>query len=103
MITRSHKLNMVERPGGRALRFALLGLAMLGGVVSWSISPAAWAYAQDGPARSAVNKDLTIAKDDVVEGDVSVTNGKLIVEGEVKGKAAVLNGSAQIDGKVTGD
>jgi hypothetical protein len=103
MITRTRKSNMLEPPGGGTLRLALLGLALIGGIFAWSVAPAPGSFAQNGPARSAVNKDLTIDKDEVVEGDVSVTNGRLIVEGEVKGKVAVVNGSAQIDGTVRGD
>jgi hypothetical protein len=103
MIKRQLKLNTGKQPGPAALRLWLLAIALLGLAISSSTTPVAPAHAQDGPERSAVNSDLTIDKDEVVDGDVSVTNGNLVVYGVVHGNAAVVNGSAQIDGRVDGD
>src|SRR4051794_40876636 len=103
MISRIQELNRAGRGAGGLTRVALMALACLGLLFVAALSQAPAAQAQDGPARSAINSDLTIEKGEVVEGDVSVTGGKLTVYGEVRGKVAVLNGSARVDGKVQGD
>src|SRR5436190_20733396 len=78
-----------------AVLVAALGLA--------AFVPAASASAQDKPARTALNQDLTIEQGEVVDGNVSVTNGNLTVNGEVRGDVAVVNGKADIEGKVHGN
>src|SRR4051812_31031180 len=98
MITSTRKPNTPVRHGGSLAKPVLLVLTLLGFVFSWSMAFGPAAHAQDGPERSAMNADLTIEKGEVVDGDVSVTYGKLIVYGEVHGKVAVLEGSVQIEG-----
>ena len=84
-----------------AWAIALAGLFIA--FLSAGVLGAAPAAAQDDGSRVALNKDMTIAKGDVVEGDVSVTNGKLTLLGEVDGYVVVMQGDAYIDGKVKGD
>ena len=59
--------------------------------------------AQGEPERVAIGSDMLIAEGEVVEGDVSVTNGNLVLKGEVQGDVTVVNGNADIEGKVLGD
>src|SRR5919199_6514919 len=92
-----------RRTGAVAALWALAVPALLCLVLFSSTASPRVAQAQGGPERNAVNRDLTIDRDEVVDGDVSVTNGKLTVYGEVRGKIAVVSGSAEIDGKVGGD
>ena len=61
------------------------------------------ASAQDEPERVAIGSDMLIAEGEVVQGDVSVTNGNLVLQGEVRGDVTVVNGNANIEGKVQGD
>ncbi len=61
------------------------------------------ASAQDEPERVAIGSDMLIAEGEIVQGDVSVTNGNLVLQGEVRGDVTVVNGSADIEGKVLGD
>jgi hypothetical protein len=53
--------------------------------------------------RVAFDQDLTIEEGEIVEGNVSVTNGNLVVYGAVRGKATVVNGDADIYGSVGRD
>ena len=48
---------------------------------------------------------MIIPEGEVVKGDVTVRNGKLIIEGEVDGNVTVINGEKYMAsaGKVTGD
>jgi cytoskeletal protein CcmA (bactofilin family) len=59
--------------------------------------------AQGEPVRVAFDQDMVIDQDEIVNGDVSVTNGDLSVYGTVNGKVSVVNGEANIYGKVLGD
>src|SRR5688500_19992577 len=59
--------------------------------------------AQEEPERVAIGSDMLIDSGEVVEGDVSVTNGNLVLKGEVRGDVTVVNGNAEIEGKVAGD
>jgi|GEM_PF-6899426 len=61
------------------------------------------ASAQGETDRVAIGSDLVIGEDEVVQGDVSVTNGNLILLGEVRGNVAVFNGNVTVSGKVGGD
>ena len=61
------------------------------------------ASAQDEPERVAIGSDMLIAEGEVVQGDVSVTNGNLVLNGEVRGDVTIVNGNADIEGKVLGD
>src|SRR4051812_23316997 len=61
------------------------------------------AAAQSDSGRTAMGKDLTVAKGEVVNGDVTVTNGNLTVLGEVRGEIVVAKGDADIQGTVEGD
>ncbi len=51
------------------------------------------------------NDTVIIPEGEVVKGDVTVRNGKLIIEGEVDGNVTVINGERYMAsaGKVTGD
>jgi anti-sigma factor RsiW len=51
------------------------------------------------------NDTVIIPKGEVVDGDVTVRNGKLIIEGEVNGNVTVINGQKYMAsaGKVTGN
>lgn len=82
------------------MRVALFGLFAL--ILTLTLSPEK-ASAEGDPERVAIGSDLVIGKDEVVQGDVSVTNGNLTVVGEVRGKAVVVNGNAGILGTVEGD
>ena len=48
---------------------------------------------------------LLVPEGEVVKGDVTVRNGKLIIEGEVDGNVTVINGERYMAsaGKVTGE
>lgn len=52
---------------------------------------------------SAVGEDLHVQTGEVVQGDATVTDGDLTVDGEVRGNVVVVQGDAYINGKVTGD
>src|SRR3954462_326734 len=66
-------------------------------------SPGMSAFAQGSGDHAVVNQDLTIQKDETVEGDVSVTGGNLIVYGQVQGEVVVIHGNADVEGSVDGD
>jgi len=66
-------------------------------------SPGTSAFAQGSGDHAVVNQDLTIQKDETVEGDVSVTGGNLIVYGQVQGEVVVIHGNADVEGSVDGD
>ncbi len=54
-------------------------------------------------SRSAVGEDLHIEPGEVVQGDATVTDGDITVDGEVRGNVVVVQGNAYINGKVAGD
>ena len=64
-------------------------------------SSRAWAQSESG--RTVFDQDLTIEAGEIVQGDVSVTGGDLVVYGIINGKANVVNGNADIYGHVLGD
>lgn len=78
-----------------AVAFTLIAALLL-------ISPST-ASAQEEADRVAIGSDLVIGAGEVVQGNVSVTNGNLVLRGEVRGNVAVVNGNATVDGKVGGD
>ncbi len=78
-------------------------LAVLALALGITLAGAQRASAQGEPERVAFDQDLTIKEGETVLGDVSVTNGNLIVYGTVEGKASIVNGKAFIYGKVLGD
>lgn len=91
-----------------ALAISLVTAALIGALGS----AAAPAFAQAQPEvavqvepgdRVAFDQDLTIPEGEVVEGDVSVTNGDLEVLGAIKGKATVFNGDADVFGSIEDD
>ena len=59
--------------------------------------------AQAEPSKSAVGEDLHIGAGEVVQGDATVTDGDMTVDGEVRGNVVVVQGNAYIHGKVVGD
>jgi hypothetical protein len=50
-----------------------------------------------------VGEDLYIGAGEVVQGDATVTDGDITVDGEVRGIVVVVQGNAYIHGKVVGD
>jgi cytoskeletal protein CcmA (bactofilin family) len=54
----------------------------------------------DSQDRVAFDEDLTIPEGEVVEGNVSVTNGDLAVYGTVMGKVNVVNGDVDVYGSI---
>ena len=72
-------------------------LLMVAGPSARSVS------SQEEPERVAIGSDMLIDTGEVVEGDVSVTNGNLVLKGEVRGDVTVVSGNADIEGKVAGD
>ncbi len=91
----------------------MLALLLIATVLAGALgSAAAPAFAQTPqPAaaqtephdRISFEEDLTIAEGEVVDGNVSVTNGDLIVFGVITGKATVVNGDAEIHGSIGND
>jgi cytoskeletal protein CcmA (bactofilin family) len=53
--------------------------------------------------RTAFDQDLTIEEGEIVDGNVSVTNGNLEVRGAIRGKATVFNGDADVHGSIGRD
>src|SRR5436190_13736147 len=91
------------KPQSKVLVVAVVALAVVTILGLGSLFRAApEVVAQSQAGRSAVNQDLAIDQNEVVEGDVSVTDGNLKVNGTVQGNVSVLNGDALIDGKVSG-
>lgn len=88
-----------------AWRLALTGIVgMLALIVgAFSTVGASIAYAQGATGKTAIGSDLRIQRGEVVEGNVTVTDGNAIVDGEVRGNVVVVNGNALINGKVGGD
>jgi hypothetical protein len=98
-------LKRIKRTNGiGVLLVALVAVGLLAavafGIVHEAVQPVA---AQTEPVRVAFDEDLTIDEGETVNGDVSVTNGDLTVDGTVNGKVSVFNGGAKIHGKVLGD
>lgn len=85
-------------------RLVLAGLvgmiALIAGAFSLSTPIAG---AQEVNDRTAIGSDLHIQRGEVVAGNVTVTDGDAIVDGEVLGNVVVLHGDATISGKVGGD
>ncbi|HET9495170.1 MAG TPA: hypothetical protein VFR15_13150 [Chloroflexia bacterium] len=90
----------------KLLTLAILLVVALAGALA---APAASAFAQAQPEvavqvqpqdRVVLDDDLTISEGDVVEGNVSVTNGDLDVYGAVRGKVTVVNGDVNVYGSV---
>jgi cytoskeletal protein CcmA (bactofilin family) len=98
-VTQRLSSKMIFGLGSIAL-VAIFGLVLVF-AAAFCTTPAALAQSQGGD--TAINHDKVIDTDETVDGDVNVTNGNLIVRGEVDGKAVVVNGSATIEGKVTSD
>lgn len=91
-----------------ALLSIAAGLVLL--AITYSIShaiarasAAATQLAQVETSKNAVGQDLRIQPDEVVQGDAIVTDGDMIVDGEVRGNVVVVQGDAYINGKVIGD
>lgn len=87
---------------------ALLAMVAVVAIVGirCSIASAATAVAQVAQvedSKSAVGEDLHIGKREVIQGDATVTDGDMTVDGEVHGNVVVVQGHAYINGKVTGD
>lgn len=59
--------------------------------------------AQAETSKSAVGEDLHVGAGEVVQGDATVTDGDMTVDGEVRGNVVVVQGNAYIHGKVVGD
>jgi hypothetical protein len=59
--------------------------------------------AQAETSTNAVGEDLHIGAGEVVQGDATVTDGDMTVDGEVRGNVVVVQGDAYIHGKVVGD
>lgn len=85
-------------------RLALAGvvgvIALIAGGFSLSTPIAG---AQEATDRTVIGSDLHIQQGDVVAGNVTVTDGNAVVDGEVLGNVVVLQGDATISGKVGGD
>jgi cytoskeletal protein CcmA (bactofilin family) len=84
----------------------LLFAAASAGALGAAATPA---FAQEQPQvvvqvdpqdRVSIDEDLTIPEGEVVEGNVSVTNGNLEVYGAVKGKVTVFNGDVDVYGAI---
>lgn len=87
-----------------AILAIVAGLAFL--AVTYSVTRAATVAMQAAQAetnKTAVGEDLHIESGEVVQGDATVTDGDMIVDGEVRGNVVVVQGDAYINGKVTGD
>jgi hypothetical protein len=87
-----------------ALLSLVAGLTFLAS--AYSITHASDLAAQVGQAetsKSAVGEDLHIGAGEVVQGDATVTDGDMTVDGEVRGNVVVVQGNAYIHGKVVGD
>jgi cytoskeletal protein CcmA (bactofilin family) len=84
-------------------KIGFIALALFGLLAGLSLPVVQTASAQGEPERVAFDSDLVIKSDEVVHGDVSVTNGDLVVYGTVEGKATVVNGEADVFGKIQGD
>jgi hypothetical protein len=101
------EMSIQERPhkkifGAVALTFtAVFGtLALILGALSgWCATPAA----AQGTDRTAFGSDLHIQSGEVVDGNASVTDGDMHLDGEVRGNVVVVNGNAFINGTVGGD
>jgi len=79
------------------------GLALVALLLMIAGPSARSASSQEEPERVAIGSDMLIDTGEVVHGDVSVTNGNLLLKGEVRGDVTVVNGNADIEGKVAGD
>lgn len=82
----------------------IAGLTLL--VFTYSISHVsalASQLTQAETSKSAVGEDLHISRGEVVQGDATVTDGDVTVDGEVRGNVVVVQGNAYINGKVAGD
>ncbi len=86
-------------------RLALAGLVGMIALMSGALSivGTSVAGAQGATDRTAIGSDLHVQRGEVVEGNISVTDGDAIVDGEVRGNIVVVHGNARINGKVDGD
>lgn len=81
---------------------SLVGMiALVVGILSAIGTPVA--DAQEPADKTAIGADLHVQRGEVIEGNVSVTDGDAIVDGEVRGDVVVVQGNALINGKVDGD
>ncbi|HEX9988061.1 MAG TPA: polymer-forming cytoskeletal protein [Chloroflexia bacterium] len=92
-MSKNNRIKSAARLLSLALLMLTLGVLVLPQVVA----------AQETLDRVAFDEDLTIKSGEVVEGNASVTNGHLTLNGEVLGNVVVLNGNAEINGTVEGD
>lgn len=81
----------------------MLGFFVSLGLATWLFVPATETQAQTDSDQTSINADRVIEKGEVVNGDVSVTKGNLIVHGTINGDAVAMSGNVEIDGEVTGD
>ncbi len=102
MSTQHHTHNKTSR--AVTLLSIVAGLALL--VFAYSatqVSAFASQLAQVETSKNAVGEDLHIERGEVVQGDATVTDGDITVDGEVRGNVVVVQGNAYIGGKVVGD
>ena len=97
---RTHKKTSWALP----LLSIVAGLALLVFTYSMThVSALASQLCQVETSKHAVGEDLHIQAGEVVQGDATVTDGDITVDGEVRGNVVVVQGNAYISGKVVGD